>query len=191
MTQITSVRSASSEWAAAPTLQPVPLQAVQLDQADPDTVVQAVEESRRVIPFEEKLNKVPEEGPSIEDDAQSLQQESSSAEIAEDAQTVDLRDLVGPAAQVVDDFMVSSLQRSDSHFRGDNYVPPANSQMQLGPDDYWYVVSGGAKLMEVVSLQAQTGGPSEFGPVGHSSTDAHRQYSLESAARFEEISALV
>jgi hypothetical protein len=169
----------------------VPLQAAQLDQADPDTVVQAVEETRRVIPFEEKLNKIPEEGPSIEDDAQSLQQDSTTAEIAEEAQTVDIRDLVGPAAQVVDDFRVSSLQRSDSQFRGDNYVPPANSQMQLGPDDYWYVVSGGAKLMEVVSLQAQTGGPSEFGPVGHSSTDAHRQYSLESAARFEEIGALV
>ena len=191
MTQITSVRATSNEWAAAPTLQPVPLQTTQAEQAGSESSVQAVEESRRVIPFEEKFNQVSEDGPSTEQDAQSLQQENGAQEAAEQPQLVDLSELVRPAAQVIDDFMVSSLQKSDSHFRGGNYVPPANSQMQLGPDDYWYVISGSAKLMEVVSMQAQTGGPSEFGPVGLSSNDAYLQYGLESAARYEEISGLV
>lgn len=191
MTQITSVRSTSNEWAAAPTLQPIPLQTDQAGQANTDSAVQAVEETRGVIPFEDKLNKLPESTPSSEQDSQSLQQESSQQEISDQPPLVDLSELTRPAAQVVDDFMVSSLQKSDSQFRGSNYVPPANSQMQLGPDDYWYVISGGAKLMEIVSLQAQTGGPSEFGPVGLSSNDAHLQYGLEAAARYEEISALV
>ena len=191
MTQITSVRSSSNEWAAAPNLQPVPLQTTQATQADIDTVVQAVDETRRVIPFEEKINKVPEDGPSKEQGAQSSEQDSGQTEVADQPQLVDLSELVRPAAQVVDDFMVSSLQKSDSQFRGGNYVPPANSQMQLGPDDYWYVISGGAKLMEVVSMQAQTGGPSEFGPIGFSGNDAHLQYGLESAARYEEIGGLV
>ena len=191
MTQITSVRATSNEWAAAPTLQPVPQQTAQVDQAGSESSVQAIEESRRVIPFEEKFNSVSDEAVSTEQDAQSIQQENGAPETAEQPQMVDLSELVRPAAQVVDDFMVSSLQKSDSHFRGGNYVPPANSQMQLGPDDYWYVISGGAKLMEVVSMQAQTGGPSEFGPVGLSSNDAYLQYGLESAARYEEISALV
>ena len=157
MTPITPIRAAS-EWSAP---------------AHARTPPGAVEETDQVV-LTEAAQAILDDPP---DDLEAALPEPL---LPEDADT---EEIDRSAERVLDALVLSRLQQADSRIRGEGEAIPADARLQLGPDDRWYVVGGGAGPLEPME------GPTEFGPTDH----LHGEdcaYCARAAARFEAIGGL-
>jgi hypothetical protein len=93
----------------------------------------------------------------------------------------DTEEVARPIEAVLDALVLTRLRQEDSRIRGDGIAVPADALFQLGPDDRWYAIGGGAGILE--EPPRPSGGLTEFGPLAHSHGE-DCAYCARSAAQY-------